>query len=295
MGFWCCSSFLFLLSYHLVNRIAAYISVNPQSNLKNGFNMSNRKTYRKKRIVKIYSEQTHLQEPEKTILNLIKSDLPKMKMLDIGVGGGRTTLHFAKLVKEYVGIDYSEEMIAACRKRFSDHPEHISFKVCDSRNLNVFKDNSFDFILFSFNGIDYVSHKERLKIFQEIKRILNPEGYFCFSSHNLQSIHKLFDLREQMHFQADLPKKLVRWFLTRYVYNRSVNVGKMKTLPFTVFNDGAERFGLQTYYIKPFDQVKQLQSNFQNIRLFLLNSGNEADDKINLNNINDDWIYYLCN
>ncbi len=181
--------------------------------------MSNKKVYKKKRIVEIYSKHTELQKPEETIFNLLKNELPKMKMLDIGVGGGRTTLHFAKMVKEYVGIDFSKEMIDVCRKRFADYFGDISFKVYDARNLDIFKDNSFDLILFSFNGIDYVNQAERLKILAGIRRILKPNGYFCFSPHNLQSIHKLFDLKEQMIFQFGLPKKIIRWALLRFIYN----------------------------------------------------------------------------
>lgn len=148
--------------------------------------MQNASVYKKKRIVKIYSEQTELQKPEEGILNILKADLPEMKMLDIGVGAGRTTLHFAKRVKEYLAIDFSEEMIDACQQRFSDYPDY-TFKVWDIRNLESFKDNSFDFILFSFNGIDYITHDGRLKVLKEIRRILKPQGYFCFSAHNLQS------------------------------------------------------------------------------------------------------------
>lgn len=38
-----------------------------------------------------------------------------MTMLDIGVGAGQTTPYFAQSVKEYIGIDYSSQMIQACR------------------------------------------------------------------------------------------------------------------------------------------------------------------------------------
>ena len=38
-------------------------------------------------------------------------------MLDIGVGTGRTTMHFAGLVKEYVGVDYSSALIQACPEK----------------------------------------------------------------------------------------------------------------------------------------------------------------------------------
>jgi ubiquinone/menaquinone biosynthesis C-methylase UbiE len=64
-----------------------------------------------------------------------------MNMLDIGVGGGRTTKYFFPLAKEYVGIDYSPEMIQACKKKF---PE-LRFEVADVRNLSLFGDGHFDF------------------------------------------------------------------------------------------------------------------------------------------------------
>jgi ubiquinone/menaquinone biosynthesis C-methylase UbiE len=73
--------------------------------------VSNKITYKESDVVEYYSKQTNLQPPEETILNLFKGSLSEMKMLDIGVGGGRTTVHFAQLVKTYEAIDYSEEMI----------------------------------------------------------------------------------------------------------------------------------------------------------------------------------------
>lgn len=256
--------------------------------------MSNKNVYKKKRIVEIYSKQTELQKPEKTIFNLLKNDLPKMKMLDVGVGGGRTTLHLAKLVDEYIGIDSSEEMIEVCRKRFADYPEKVSFRLCDVRNLAEFGDNQFDFILFSFNGIDYISHAERLKVLEDFRRILKPKGYFCFSSHNLQSIHKLFDFKEQKIFQIGFPKQIIRWALLRFIYNNKVPIRKLKDKGFAIFNDGAERFGLQSYYIKPSEQIKQLQPYFSNVQIFFLKNGNQVVNFNNLKSIKDDWLYYLC-
>ena len=43
-----------------------------------------------------------------------------MKILDVGVGGGRTTRYLAALASHYVGIDYAPAMISACREKFPD-------------------------------------------------------------------------------------------------------------------------------------------------------------------------------
>lgn len=103
-----------------------------------------------------------------------------MKMLDIGVGAGRTTHYFAHLTKEYVGIDYSENMIKVCREKFQNYPKKISFEVCDARSLKFFEDSYLDFVLFSYNGLDYMNHEDRLRVLREIRRATKEGGTFVF-------------------------------------------------------------------------------------------------------------------
>ena len=58
--------------------------------------------------------------PEKLICSLIK-DLYIDSMLDIGVGGGRTTKYFHKITKNYLAIDYSKKMIEICNQKFKKY------------------------------------------------------------------------------------------------------------------------------------------------------------------------------
>jgi hypothetical protein len=76
-----------------------------------------------------------------------------------------------------------------------------------------------------------------------------------------------------MIFQFGLPKQIIRWVLLRFIYNNKVNIRKLKDKGIAIFNDGAERFGLQTYYIKPLEQIKQLQPYFKNVQIYFLKSG----------------------
>ena len=257
--------------------------------------MSNKNTYNEIDVVELYARETHLYRPEETILNFLIGSLLDMKMLDMGVGGGRTTLHFAKLVKEYVGIDYSEKMIIKCKKRFSGYPNNISFKVCDARSMEMFEDNTFDFILFSFNGIDYISHNDRLKALREIQRVGKHGGYFCFSTHNLETIHKIFKFKHQLCLSPErLVRRIVKWLLLRFVYNKHTNIKKLKSSKYAIINDGAHEFRLQTYYISPTEQIEQLSEWFRDVQVYSVTSGSEINGEIELNSIDDEWLCYLC-
>jgi len=259
--------------------------------------MSNKLVCRKPDVVESYSRATNLQAPERTILNLLKDSLSEMVMLDIGVGGGRTTLHFAKLVSKYVAIDYSEEMIASCNKRFSQKSSNISFKVCDVRSMEIFEDNTFDFILFSFNGVDCMSHSDRLKAFKEIQRVGNPGAYFCFSTNNLLYSLRLFGFKPWLSLRPkSLARNIFTWWKLRFVYNKGSEIKKHKHSQYAIYNDGAHNFQMQMYHIKPIEQIKQLNKDyyFKDVRVYSLNSGREIKSEMELKSIEDPWLYYFC-
>jgi ubiquinone/menaquinone biosynthesis C-methylase UbiE len=110
---------------------------------------------------------------------------PGMAVLDLGVGGGRTTPYLSRVASHYVGVDYSEAMIRACRTKFSN----LDFVLADASDLSAFEDASFDAIVFSFNGLDsVVPNERRSRCLRECGRVLRQKGMFVFSSHNPRSI-----------------------------------------------------------------------------------------------------------
>lgn len=250
--------------------------------------MSNKDTYEKSAFIHYYAIADKLQKPEQTILNILKDNLINMKMLDIGVGGGRTTIHFAKLVSEYVGVDYAKNMIAACKNRFPE-TKNISFKVADARTLTGFDDHYFDFVLFSFNGLDYISHIDRIEALKEIKRVLKNGGVFVFSSHNLNVISLRYFFIFSFH-----PLRLIRNIIFCLLVFLKRSVKKYKMNEWVIINDGALDLGLTTYYIKPKAQIAQLKElGFKNIQPYSVKSGEEINPS-RLNEIDDAWIYYQC-
>jgi ubiquinone/menaquinone biosynthesis C-methylase UbiE len=262
---------------------------------KGSIDMSNQPAWHGKRVVKEYAAASDLQPPEESILKILEPQLPNMRMLDIGVGGGRTTVHLAQRVKEYVGIDYSEAMIAACKERFAGMPGTVSFQFGDVRNLEKFPDHSFDFVLFSYNGIDNINEPDRLKGLKEISRVGKPGGYFCFSTHSLGCVHQLFEFKWQLTWNPKrLARNVIKWFIMRFYLNRHTNLAKLRASPSAIINDGAHTFQLDHYYIWPSAQVKQLAPLFDDIRVFELKKGEEITGREDMDSRDDGWFYFLC-
>ncbi len=142
---------------------------------------SSQHLYESPDIVQYYAQRQGVLFGENALLNAAAHKITSGRVLDVGVGAGRTTpilldLHPAK----YLGVDYSAGMVDYCRKRFPNS----EFQVADARSMPEFPDCSFDFVLFSWNGIDSVDFQGRIAIVREVFRLLAPGGLFAFSSAN---------------------------------------------------------------------------------------------------------------
>jgi ubiquinone/menaquinone biosynthesis C-methylase UbiE len=143
----------------------------------------NLRTYRVREVASHYAALNYLTRCEQLLFGTYIK--PGMAILDLGVGGGRTTSYLSRVGSRYVGVDYSEAMVEACTKRFPD----LDFVLGDASDLSAFEDASFDAIVFSFNGMDcVVPDEKRLRCLRECRRLLRPEGMLIFSSHNPRSI-----------------------------------------------------------------------------------------------------------
>lgn len=134
-------------------------------------------------VVAHYGDWTGLDDAES---HLFAEHLtPNMRVLDLGVGGGRTTPALRALGGGYVGIDYSEPMVARAR---AGHPD-TDIRHGDAADLSAFDDASFDAVVFSVNGIDYLHPRERRqRCVREVGRVLRPGGVFILSSHNCRHL-----------------------------------------------------------------------------------------------------------
>lgn len=107
---------------------------------------------------------------------------PYSSVLDLGCGAGRTTIAMAQKGFKVTGIDLIPEMIEAAKSQATLHGLELDFQVMDARDL-CFPDESYQNVLFSFNGFDQISgNVGRRRLLGNVHRILKPGGCFILSS-----------------------------------------------------------------------------------------------------------------
>jgi ubiquinone/menaquinone biosynthesis C-methylase UbiE len=251
--------------------------------------IDNKGAYSKEKVVKIYSKAPKLFSGEETLIHNYKRELQKATFLDIGVGRGRTTNFIAPLVNKYYGVDYSENFVSFVKERYHNK-QNVKVEYGDARSLSQFGNGFFDFILFSFNGIDCVDFNDRRKVIAECFRLLKPGGHFWFSFHNLFSIPKLYSFQ--------WPKNPFKWIREFHRFRKvralNGNMDQYTNREYCSLYDGAEVFEAEVMYLQPSLQFCMLEeAGFTDIKYYnaqtgKLLSGTEANSR------NIDWIYVDC-
>jgi SAM-dependent methyltransferase len=218
----------------------------------------NKTIYERRSIVSQYIAARELTSTEERLLARYRADIAGGRVLDLGVGAGRTTPYLNDLAASYVGVDFSSAMVAACRQRYPQ----LEFRPGDARDLSAFPEDHFDFVLFSFNGIDYVGHDDRARVLKQVARVLKPGGLFIFSSHNLEAVPRATFLREIFLVglswnPVSSAKAIVRMGLRLFNYAKGAPA-QQRTADYAILTDPAHGFVLRTYYITAEAQRRKL-------------------------------------
>jgi SAM-dependent methyltransferase len=207
------------------------------------------------------SRDVSLQPAERLLLNRIRGR--HVRMLDIGVGAGRTAFTFAPLCTEYIGIDIAPRMVEHSRQRIGESPS-VSFRIADVQDLSEWAGARFDVVLFSHNGLDYLDHEGRRRALGQIRSVIADDGIFCVSSHNL----------EAFPFSPKWPEAArrtpVRWALrlARSVphnlrlqkVNRDHDTDELRSKGWAELHDGGHNFEIPAYHVLPEIMERQLQA-----------------------------------
>ncbi len=249
----------------------------------------NYEAYQSPSVVSLYKQLARdgLTTPERFCLDLVPNSL-RGSILDVGVGGGRTTSALSGAFNKYIGIDYSENMVAAAKSLFPG----VDFRTMDARKLE-FKEQ-FDCVMFSYNGIDYMTYADRELILGQIAGVLRSGGYFIYSTHNLHNA------RVSTWLSSLVVKELIRplrdflkpWKKLRPIMNRLSNFWRQsgsQSQPFAYVNDIAEDFRLLTTYVDIPEEIETLRRHGFMVVATIGNS-----KRIAVYDANDSWVYILA-
>lgn len=225
--------------------------------------------------------------PEMELLRRLRPELKDLRMLDIGVCAGRTSIYFSPLVGSYHAFDPAGEMVACAKKNLDDQMNPEDIFLADARRMGFAAEGTYDLILFAGEGIDKVSAEDREVIFKEVRRVGREGAWFCFSSHNLQSLRPRVGVRA-----VDFLKRFRRRLLMG-----AANQGleRLWHQPFAVLFDETAGYRRPVYYVTPKEQVRALKElGFHDVRVLSTRTGLEVRDWRRWGRIFDDTLYYLC-
>ena len=109
----------------------------------------------------------------------------KTKILELGCGVGRISFSLWMLgYGNLTASDVSNKMVSRALNIQKERRSEIRFLQSDATQLS-FESNAFDGVIFGFNGLMQIPHREnRKKAMQECFRVLRPNGKFVFTSHD---------------------------------------------------------------------------------------------------------------
>jgi 2-polyprenyl-3-methyl-5-hydroxy-6-metoxy-1,4-benzoquinol methylase len=115
------------------------------------------------------------------LLDIREGDL----VLDIACGNGNFSQRLAEKGAHVVAFDYSENLIALAKRRWSAYPGTISFHICDATDgaqvLSLKQGRPFDKAVANMAVMDIADIEP---LFRAVRDMLKPGGIFVFSTHH---------------------------------------------------------------------------------------------------------------
>ncbi|MBB1472357.1 class I SAM-dependent methyltransferase [Luteimonas sp. MC1782] len=272
-------------------RAAGMFRYYPAGAIAKGEHMGN-EAYLQPRVVEDFATRSALTPAEVAALGeawpLVRGDV-----LDVGVGGGRTTGYLHALARSYRALDISPGMVDACRAR---HPG-VDIRLGDARTLEGIDDASCDLVLFSFNGIDYIAYEERAQVHRAVARVLRPGGAFVYSSHNMRILGGAFPPVSLPGVKVTANPLRLAVRIARAVAARRTREANRRRLAgdqvmaqgHAVVNDEAYDHASLTVYVDPAHELEALAAaGFVDVVTIA------ADGRRDLDVLDDPWIYYVA-
>jgi SAM-dependent methyltransferase len=213
----------------------------------------NGRVYERPDVLDYYASLS-LRAPEATVLTRYRDDIAHRRVLDLGCGTGRLAAYLRQLTDSYTGVDRSPRMLAHCRRNFAGVP----FFEADMRDLGQFGAASFDAVFAVFNLFDAVSHEDRLKVFEEVRRVLALHGLLVFSFHNRNYAKATTPPHLDFKLNPVSQMRSVLEYFRSTANHRRIAPKQRVEQDYALVNDSGHNYAVLNYYITRDAQTRQL-------------------------------------
>lgn len=167
------------------------------------------KWFQKDAKLPINSAHWGVHAPDENKLNLL-GNVKRKKILEVGCGGGQSSIALAKKGAICTGIDLSEKQLKYAEKLAKKEKVKVKFVKGDFQNLIRFKPRSFD-IAISAWAFQYSPNLKSL--FRGIFRVLRKKGLFVFSiGHPFHDIINIKTLKiRKSYFKTGRYEEVETW------------------------------------------------------------------------------------
>ncbi|MCM8532739.1 MAG: class I SAM-dependent methyltransferase [Lentisphaeraceae bacterium] len=159
------------------------------------------------------------------------------KLLELGCGTGVIGLWFASLGFSVSGIDISPTAIHHANIQTEEVQSSATFHIGDVISLEVFEDDSFDFI-YDSHLLHCIIGDDRQQMLKNVHRVLKPNGYLlidtmCYSDKTLTFPH--FDSKSNYTISPS-------GIATRYIGEEHVLIKEIKDAGFNIYFSNKEYY-----------------------------------------------------
>lgn len=214
----------------------------------------NRAVYHAPGVAQHY-QSTSLERVEVAALIRHQPGFAGRRVLDLGVGTGRTIDFLRPLASRYVCLDYAPEMVEFVRSTRPDVEVHLA----DMRDLSQWPTETFDFVFGPNNVLDALSHDDRLRSLREVRRVLSSTGLLVFTSHNRQFRFAQSGPRLQYSRNPVTQLANIARYLRQQLNHRRLAPLRRFERDYALLNDNGHDYALLHYYVDRDIQRQQLE------------------------------------
>ena len=130
---------------------------------------------------------------------------PGDRVLDVGGGPGRYSLHLASRGADVTLLDLSPGNVAVAKRKSAEQRHPIGAEVADARDLSAYPDGAYDAVLLMGPLYHLLAEPDRMRAVNESLRCLKPGGvlFAAFISTNAGMIFAGRDLPESVLWEAE--------------------------------------------------------------------------------------------